>query len=125
MTDLWVSALVSLLIAAGGVTGTMYATRSARTQALAAQSSTDRNLDYDQLQEDLREVRAELDRANTRTKAREQLDDRRMRHLEAVTRVQDDEINELRQAMIAGGLTPPPRKPLPPYPGDWVVTETS
>lgn len=131
MSDLWISALVSLLIAAGGVAGTMYATRAARAQAAAdraqaaqVQQSTDRNQNYDQLQEDLREVREELDRVNARAKAREERDDRKMRWQSAVNRVLDDEVNDLRKTMAAAGLDVPQRKPLPVFPGDWSVTET-
>lgn len=119
-TELLLSALVSLLIATGGVAGTMYATRSARSQAAVAQSSNDRNAGYDQVQEDLKEVRAELERVDTRAKVREQRDDRKLRNQDQVIRHLDDEINELRKLMIDSGLTPPPRKPWPPYPGEWV-----
>lgn len=100
----------------------MYATRSARAQAAAAQTSADRNAGYDQIQEDLENLGERFDRYVIQANEREAKDAREIRYQGKVIRHLDDEINELRAQMVVAGITPPTRKPWPPYPGESELT---
>lgn len=123
-TTVLLNALVSVLIAVGGVTGTMYAAKLARRSQLQSQASSDHNADRDQVQEDLQKLREEFDRLVARTNAREARDDRKIRYQEQIIRHLDDEINELRKLMTDVGILPPPRKAWPSYPGEWMEDRT-
>lgn len=117
-----VQSLVTLAIAAGGgLLGWWQAKKESR-RAAQVQSSTDRNTDYDQVQEDLKDLRAEFDRYVARSTAKEERDAREIRYQGGIVRVLSDEVLELRKEMADAGLTLPPRRPWPPYPGEWVET---
>lgn len=120
--DLWLSALVSVLIAAGGVGGTMYATRSARAQAVVAQRSADQNAGHDQVQEDLAALRLEFNQEKTDRRIEREKDQREIRYQAGIIRSLDGEIVDLRRGIVAHDPTYilPDRKPWPPYPGEWV-----
>ena len=118
MIDAWLSLLGSVAIALAGVAGAWFAGRSARQQAVAtsaqapaAQADSTRLLSYDQLQEDLSNLGERFDRYVLQAEKDRRYQSGLVRHL-------DDEVNELRATMTAAGLTPPPRKPWPPYPGE-------
>lgn len=122
--SIWINALVTLVIAGGGVGGTIYASRRAARSADLALGSNDRNASIDQLQEDLKEMREELERVNLRAVNSEERAERKARHQDRVIRTLEDEVSELRKVLQDAGLTPPPRKTLPPFPGEWIVTDT-
>lgn len=122
--SIWINALVTLIIAGGGVGGTIYASKKTSRSTDLALGSTDRNASIDQLQEDLKEMREELDRVNQRAVSSEERAERKARHQDRVIRTLEDEVSELRKVLQDAGLTPPPRRSLPPYPGEWTVTDT-
>jgi hypothetical protein len=116
----WGGIVVSLLIGLVGSAVGIHQSRQAKQLAERSQSSTDRNVDYDQVQEDLKELRTEFDRYVARSTAKEERDAREIRYQGGIVRVLSDEVLELRKEMADAGLTLPPRKPWPPYPGEWV-----
>lgn len=122
MDPAWGGILASLLIGLAGTAVGIHQSRQAKQLAERSQSSTDRSVDYDQLQEDLKELRAEFDRYVARATAKEERDAREIRYQGGIVRVLSDEVLELRKEMADAGLTLPPRKPWPAYPGDWVET---
>jgi outer membrane murein-binding lipoprotein Lpp len=114
-----INLIVSVLIAVGGVTGTIYAARSTRRSQQLSQASVDHNADRDQLQEDLAALRVEFNTEREARRVEREKDQREIRYHKGIIRHVDDEINELRKMMTDAGLTPPPRKAWPAYPGEW------
>lgn len=116
-TQGWISAALAVI---GTLTGIFYTQiRFKRQQKLAekVEASKDSHLTYDQLQEDLKDLRDErardlLSRAAERREDRAEVD-----YLNEVVRFLEDELTELRQD-IAAGTVPPlaPRKPWPKRP---------
>lgn len=84
------------------------------------QRSVDANTTHDQLQEDFAAFRLEFAQEKTERRIEREKDQREIRYQAGIIRHLDDELNEVRALMTAAGITPPPRRPWPPYPGEWV-----
>jgi ABC-type siderophore export system fused ATPase/permease subunit len=120
MDPAWGGIIVTLLIGLVGSAVGIHQSRQAKQLAERTQSSTDRQGDYDQLQEDLRELRADVDRQAARAKDRELRDAREIRYQAGIIRALTDDVNDLRKLMADAGLPLPARRDWPPYPGEWV-----
>lgn len=79
-----------------------------------AQKSTDTNASYDQIQEDLKEMRAERARDRDAAIAERQKDRQEMTYLQELVLHLDNEVVGLRNDIGVG--TVPPLKPRPPRP---------
>lgn len=78
------------------------------------QQSSDANASYDQIQEDLKEMRAERARDRDAAIAEREKDRKEMQHLQALVVHLDNEVVSLRQDIQTGAV--PPLKPRQPFP---------
>lgn len=98
-----IASVISAVVALAGIWGTA---RLAKRQ----QASVDSNSEYDQLQEDIKELRVEVKRLGLEA-----------RHNRRVIIHLENEVQELRQGIMSGGLTAGtlgPRPAYPPHPQD-------
>lgn len=121
MDGSWPGIIVALI----AVGGSIYAARTARrttVQTTPSAADVKDQQQYDQLQEDLKELRSEF--ARYKAARAEELDGLRFQlsHQMRLVRHLDDEIVELRQS-VASGKVPPllPRPPWPVMPGEVTV----